>query len=174
MGIDILSYALGKAAGGGGGGGKTLQSSGWVKSYDAFAEIDGNVVTLKSGSTSHDLRVAPPSLVRGSARFEPGDVFVIAFTVKEVSGRAALNMTNSSNWTAESATALMTVSGGNTYTKETGSDVLTFTFSATSSWTAELNFHPSKASDGSSYANSSAVIEVTGMKFNGTVIFGKV
>ena len=173
MGIDILSYVLGKSTGGGGGG-KTLQNSGWVKSYDAYAEIDGNVVTLKSGSTTHDLRVAPPSSVRGSARFEPGDVFVIAFTVKEVSGRAALNMANASYWTAESATDLMTVSNGNTYTKETGNDVITFTFSATSGNSSQLDFHPSRASDGSSYANASAVIEVTGMKFNGAIIFGTV
>lgn len=170
--MDILSYLMGKAAGGG--GGTTLQSSGWVKSYDAYAEIDGNFVTLKSGNTYHDLRVAPPSLVRGSAQFEPGDVFVIAFTVKEVSGRACLNMSNASNWTVESATDLMTVSNGNTYTKSTGSDVLTFTFSAMSGSSPQLNLHPAKGSDGSSYANSSAVIEVTGMSFNGNLIFGSV
>ncbi len=160
--------------GGGGGGEKTLQNSGWVKSYEEYAEIAGNLVTLKSGSTYHALGIAPPSIVRGSARFESGDVLIIAFTVKELNQRASINMQNQSNWSTESATGLMTTSGGTSYTKTTGSDVLTFTFTATSGNSSSLNLTPTKSSDGSSLSSAYATIEVTGMRFNGTLIFGSV
>lgn len=174
MSFDVESFLMGKATAGGGGGTITLQNSGWVLSYDAYSEINGNTVTLKTGSTSHDLRVAPPSIVRGSANFLPGDVFKIAFAVTDVSGRACLNMASAANWTVTSDTELMTISNGNTYTKTAGSDVLTFTFTAESGYSSYLSFHPSKGSDGSASSSSSATYEVTGMSFNGTVICGSV
>lgn len=84
-------------------------------------------------------------------------------------------MSNASNWTVESATDLMTVSNGNTYTKTTGSDVLTYTFTATgSAYSDQLNLTPTKSSDGSSLSSAYATIEVTGMSFNGNLIFGSV
>ena len=156
------------------GGTKTLQNSGWVQSYEDYVEMDGNTITFKAGSTSHSLYIAPPSVVRGNTRFLPEDVLIIAFTVKELNNRFSMNMANASNWTTESETELMTVSTGNAYTKSTGSDILTYTFSAASSYSGNLVLAPKKASDGSTLASASATIEITGMSFNGNLIFGSV
>jgi len=170
--MDVVSYLMGNTVGGGGGEEKSLFSSGWIQKYDNVVTVDGNTINLNAGSTSHSLYLAPPANVNKNNRFNQGDVWVVAITVKEVSGRFSMGVNASTSTTVSSAKGLFTADQyGNAYTNETGDDVLTFT--TTGSYNANYILSPG-TSGGSSSSSAKAVVEITGMSFNGTVIFGSV
>jgi len=149
-----------------------LDTSGWLKSWTKYAEISNNELTLKSGSTDHRVLISPPPNVAADTFFHAGDVFVLAFAVDSLSSRVSVNMSNASYVSSSSATGLMTTTGnGNTYTTTTGNDVLTFTINSNYSDYLTIGAY---ASDGSSSTSASGKVTVTGMSFNGTVIFGSV
>ena len=175
MSFDIMSFLMGKAAGGGGGGGaKTLFSSGWIKEFGNYTEVDGNNVNMKTGGTDHGIYISPPSNVRNKNLFVAEDVLVIAIEVKSVTGRIGAYLSNSSSGTVTSANNVFTIPNPGTkstcYATAPGKDVLTFTASGS----CYLVLNPSKASDGSSGANYTADVEITGMSYNGNLIFGSV
>lgn len=174
--IDIPSMIIGTTLnnkGGGGGGTVTLQNSGWVVYYDNLVDLEGNLVTCKSGSGGHTLRIGPNASVRNTASFLPGDVVIIAIKVLARSNRAVVGMSNSSNWTGESATGFMTVNKGTAYAASTGNDVLTFTFTSSSGSSGYVSLYPA-GNDGGTQSQSYATFEVTGLSFNGILIFGSV
>ena len=152
-----------------------LENSKWLRAYEAYTSISGNAssssVELKSGSTAHRIDIAPPYDLVPDGYFHEGDEFVIAFTMDAVSPRISVNMQNASNGTATSATGLMTVSNMNTYALTTGSDVVTFHI--TTSYCQTL-YILAVAAGGNSSTSASGKITITGMKYNGTLIFGSV
>ena len=173
MGIDILSYAMGKAAGGGGGA-KTLFSSGWIKSYGSYTECEGNSVEFKTGSsTAHNLFLAPPANVARDGSFPKNSVCKIAVKVNAINPRLNVrSYSTASGNTITSATGLFEAqSGGRVFAQATGSDVLTITLGGAAS--ESLIFEPVNAG-GTSDGNASATITITGMAFNGETIFGSV
>ena len=171
--IDIPSILLGLGKGSGGGSGweKTLWSSGWLKSFGSDVEIEGNVVNLKSGSTSHSINIAPPATENRTHRFDEDDVFVIAFTAKDLTSYLSVNVENASNATFVSATGLVPVASNQRRFGTGGSDVLTIT--VTTGYCNSLFFTP-VTSGGSSSSSASATVEITGMSYNGNLIFGSV
>lgn len=170
MSFDVVSYLMGQAAGGGGSGAKQLWGSGWINTYDSYVEIDGNTITMKSGSTSHSVNIGPPAEYNHDRRFVTGDTLKIAITVKAVDAMVGVYMDNGTGYTVSSATGLFTISNKNAKATQAGSDVLTF--SRTASY-GQLWIKPYSDS-GSASADASATVEVTGMEYNGTLIYGSV
>lgn len=160
------------AENGGGGGGGTLETSGWVKSLDGGATVSGNTVDLPSGSSSHKMTLSPPN-----AQFEKGDVVVIAFTVTDNSARLNVLTNNKSNGTLTSKDGYLVNNEPESefctygHCDGLGSDVATFNFSQNFSY--NINFSP-VSSSGASSRNAHAIIEITGIRYNGETIFGKV
>jgi len=170
MSFDIMSFLMGKVAGGGGSGSKTFLMSGWVKSYGNQADIDGNDVDLKAGGYGHNVRIAPPAYVAKDGNFPKDSVLKVAITVNTVSPRLKFSLNSSG--TITSKTGLFQQQLTNYfYTTETGSDVLTGTFSNASSQYVE--FAPTLL-NGNQDGSENAKITITGMSFNDEIIFGTV
>ena len=168
MGFDATSYVAGKLSGGGGGGGggDTLWDSGWIREYGAKAEIDGNAVTLETGANSHYIIIAPPATVDRGACFRNGNVITIAIDVKEVSNSIAFLA--QANCTFDKG-ADWTTSGTAVYTKSTGKSIVKITYTADST-----GIKIQAGAGGSASAATSGLIEITGLKFNDTLIYGDV
>ena len=177
--FDPVAFAMGKAGAsrdlvsalmggnGGGGGSGTLEQSGWVKSVDGGATVNGNTVTMPSGNSSHSMNLAP-----SGSSFKAGDVVVIAITVSSIYQQLTLNAGSSTYRTMASATGLFSSpsSGSGDYCRGTGDDVLTFTMKRDRS---NFNFIPTlNGATGS--ADAYATIDITGIRYNGETIFGKV
>lgn len=178
MGFDAVAFAMGKAGasrnllsalmggGSGGGGGVTLETSGWVRKLNGNASVSGNVITLSSGSSSHSVQISPPG-----ASFAVGDEVVIAFTVKDNYKQININTGgNKSNTTMTSATGYTMRTSTYDYCRETGNDVLTYAFNKAVTY---VSFSPTVIGGGGS-ADAYATIDITGIKYNGTTIFGRV
>lgn len=178
--FDPIAFAMGKAGasrdlvsalmGGNGGGGVPgdLETSGWVLELGANTTVVGNVITLAVGDYNHHCYLAPPESVRAGRTFEAGDVLIMAVKITDVFQQLQARANSVSVGAMTSATGLFTGNGTtmNRKASETGSDVLTWTFTnqATGARLAPL------PSDKTSYATC----EITGLSFNGTVIFGTV
>jgi hypothetical protein len=163
--MDIVSYLMGQKAGGG--GGDTLWDSGWIKEYGAKAEVNDNTVTLNSGANSHYVLIAPPATVDRGTYFRNGDVIKIAIDVKEVSNSIALLA--QANCSFEKSSDAWKTSGTSVYVQSAGKAVITVTYTADS-----VGIKIQAGSGASASATTSGLIEITGLKFNDTLIFGDV
>lgn len=182
--FDAIAFAMGKAGAsrdlvsalmggsGGGGGSGSLEESGWVKTLDGGATVSGNTVDLPSGSSSHKMALSPPN-----AQFGKGDVVVIAFTVTDNSARLSVLTNNKSNGTLTSKDGYLVNNEPESefctygHCDGLGSDVATYNFSQNTCYS--ISFTPVSGS-GASSRNAHAIIDITGIKYNGEHIFGKV
>lgn len=175
--FDAVAFAMGKAGmsrdvvsalmggNGGGGGSGTLEESGWVKKLEGGATVSGNRLTLPSGSTSHNAIIAPPG-----AKFVVGDEVVIAFTIVDNWQQLNISSGGQSTVSMTDTTGLVQRSQYNDYCRGTGSDVVTYKYLKNQT---QIGFLPvMNGSSGS--ADAYATIDITGIKYNGTLIFGKV
>lgn len=160
----------------------TLESSGWYEIDDSatnYAEIDGNTMTLKPGSSYHRIRIRPPASVVPNRYFQQGDKIVVALDVIQDYAKVGINQWGAleyKNGTFTSETGFFVKRSSDEYELEarctgTGKDVLTFNLSQ--GQIRYLQFTPLD-SDGTPLIDAYATIVVTGLKYNGTVIFGKV
>ena len=184
MSFDAVAFAMGKAGAsrdlvsalmggnGGGGGSGTLETSGWVKSLAGDATVSGNRVTLPSGSSSHKITLSPPN-----AQFAKGDVVVIAFTVTDNSARLSVLTNDKTNGTLTSKDGYLVNNEPESefctyaHCDGLGSDVATYNFSQ--KFCYSISFAPVSGS-GASSRTAHAIIDITGIKYNGETIFGKV
>lgn len=160
---DLVSALMGGSGGGGGSG--TLEQSGWVKSLSGGATVSGNRVTLPSGSDTHNIQISPPG-----AKFAIGDEVTIAFTVVENWQRVTISWGGQTTASMTSKTGFVQRRQYNDYCDGTGSDVVTYSYLKAYN---NGSFSPS-TSTGSGSADAYATIDITGIKYNGTLIFGKV
>jgi len=171
---------MGQKAGGGGGGTMTLLTSGFIRSYEAFTEVDGNTVLMKAGGTNHRIYIAPSILFNSERSFKAGDIFKIAFTIPDgLEYRVQIYQSSASQATVVSATGLMTIPNvgeASCYTNDAGSDVLTFTKTAgpAAGSFSQITIQPLRKSDGSTLAGATATVIVTGMSLNDQLIYGSV
>lgn len=157
-------------SGGGGGVPGSLEESGWATTQ-YYATVSGNNIDIAAGNTASRATLVPPAgSVHSSARFENGDVLKIAVKVKEVSGRVLMLLSDKTRAVFASKTGLFTADSGNGYATETGSDVLTLTFSGNVTY---LRIEARSATGGTS-STMTADLDITGLSINGTVIYGKV
>lgn len=185
MSFDPVAFAMGKdgisrgnvisslmGGGSGGGGTTTLEESGWIKALGASAEVSGNVVTLKAAS-GHTIDIAPPESVRATKRFEPGDTVEISLTVTKNYRRFSGFSDQNKSSTVVSATDYMVPSGNSAMTGTwgpLGSDTLTFSVVSNSNY---IRFNP-VGNDGATSSSAYATFEVTGLRFNGVIVFGTI
>lgn len=174
--FDAVAFAMGKAGmsrdvvsalmgGNGGGGSGTLEESGWVKQIEGSATVSGNRITLSSGNVTHSVRLAPPD-----ASFAVGDELVVALTVVENWQQLNISGMGTSKANMTITTGFVQRSTYNEYCRGTGNDVITWTMKKTSNY---FYFSPVTNTSGGS-EDAYATIDITGIKYNGTVIFGKV
>ena len=167
---DLVSALMGAANGGGGGGVPgSLEESGWVLSAVGKAVVTKNIIDMPTGDSSTRVNIAPPTDVQASRRFVAGDELKMAVKILSVSNRFSITVDDNSRGTATSKNGLFTINKARGYATETGEDVLTWTFTGTMQY---VGLYPSGSSGTSS--SVSAEVEVTGMAFNGTVLFGKI
>lgn len=182
MNFDPVAFVMGKAgvsrnvlsalmAGDGGGGvSGNLETSGWW-TKGGLATVVGNTVNFPAGSTNTDLEIKPPTDIDANRRFHAGDVLELAIKVNEVSKRLYAQPSTNSNATLSIKNNVFVVdAGGMAHAESAGSDVLTWTFKGTVQY---LRFSARSQSSSASSVQS-ANFEITGMKFNGNVIYGKV
>ena len=174
--FDAVAFAMGKAGmscdvvsalmgGNGGGGSGTLEESGWVKSLGGGATVSGNRLTIPSGDVFHNASIAPPG-----ASFAVGDEVVIAFTVIDNYQRLNINAGGKSTVNMTDTTGYVKREQYGDYCLATGSDVVTYSYIKAQN---NIEFKP-VFNNGGGTANAYATIDITGMKFNGELIFGKV
>ena len=167
---DLVSALMGGSGGGGGSG--TLEESGWVKELVGTAAVSGNNISMPSGASTTRCYVQPTEELHPSRWFVDGDELVLAVKVNSTNGRCRISCDDNSKAVGASATGLFTFDVGKArgYATQPGTDVLTWTFSGTMK---TFFFQPTNSS-GSAVAAADADIDITGMKFNGNIIFGKV
>ena len=182
MGFDPVAFAMGKAGlsrdvlsaliGGSGGGGVvpgSLEESGWVNYKYGNITVNGNEVVISTGNKSTSMQMRPPD----AKKFVSGDVLQLAITVKSLT-RINFAEDGSTNVTATSKTGLFvhrwSPPNGEMYCTTTGDDVLTLSFAADS---ASITIN-AVSSSGSTSTSAHATFDITGIKLNGTVIYGKV
>ena len=165
MGFDIVSYLMGQKAGGG--GADTFFDCGWIKEYGALAEIDSNTVTFSSGGNSHYVTISCPANIDRGRFIRAGHTVTIAIEVKEVSLYISLN---GGTATTTQSGNLWTVQGnGLAYTNKTGKTILTFTPTGDSSGIKIF-----AGNQNSDFNSATGTIEITGLKYDNTLIFGDV
>lgn len=175
--FDPVAFAMGKAGAsrdlvsalmggnGGGGGSGTLETSGWVKELNGGATVSGNTIDLPKNSLSVSALIAPPD-----SAFAEGDVLEISVTVNSRSSYIRIDVNNSAATFSGPKTVWKVRSGCNVQASATGGpEVLTWTFTGDSS---QLTFRACNGS-GSQYSNTGN-LSITGIKFNGTVVYGTV
>lgn len=178
MSFDAVAFAMGKAGMSrdvvsalmGGGGSGTLEESGWVKELTGNAAVSGNLVDCPTGSSSTRCYIQPPDSIHPSRYFVAGDELQLAIKVIEANARCSYTVDDNSRGTSESATGLFIPSKARGYASQPGTDIVTWTFTGTMK---HLYFYPTSGSGGTG-SNVSCKFEVTGLKFNGETIFGKV
>lgn len=185
MSFDPVAYAMGKAgmtrsvlsalmAGDGGGGGVpgSLAECGWAYKIYSKTTVSGNIVTFPSKDLSGYLAIRPPV----AKKWVAGDIFEIAIKVTESHQRTYIYVDSTTNASVQSKTGLFSPlsagwSSAITDADATGEDVLTFTYKGNSNF---MRFQPVPTNTTERNSDSYGTIEITGMKFNGTVIYGKV
>ena len=180
MSFDPVAYATGNVArdlvsalmGGNGGGGVvpgSLEESGWAYYKYGNVTVTGNEVVISTGNKSTTMSMRPPD----AQKFVSGDVLQLAITVKSLT-RINFAEDGSTNVTATSKTGLFvhrwSPPNGEMYCTTTGDDVLTLSFAADS---ASITIK-AVSSSGSASTSAHATFDITGIKLNGTVIYGKV
>lgn len=184
MNFDPVAFAMGKAglsrnvlsalmAGDGGGGVPgSLAECGWAYNIKSKTTVSGNIVTFPSRDLSGYLAIRPPVAQKWAA----GDIFEIAIKVVESYRRTYIYVDSTTNASVQSKTGLFSRlspswSSVITDADETGEDVLTFIYKGNSNF---MKFHPVPINTTERNTYSYGTIEITGMKFNGTLIYGKV
>lgn len=168
--VDVLSSLM--AVDGGGGVPGSLETSGWCV-VNGKATVTGNNANMPAGTTATRIDISPPVNVSSGSNhyFYSGDKLEMAIKVTAVSNRCSFGSYDDSKGTAKSKTGLFTfTSNTQGYTTQIGSDVITWEFTGTERY---IRLFPAGNSGGTSSA-AYASVEITGIKFNGTVIYGKV
>lgn len=163
---QYLDY-IAQNGGGGGGGSDTLFDCTWLKEYGSLAEINGNTVTFSSGGSSHYVTISSPANIDRSRRIGAGHTVTIAIEVKAVSLYISLN--GGTGTTTQSGNLWTVQANGIAYTNKTGKTILTFIPSGD---TAGIKiFAGNQTSD---FNTATGTIEITGLKYDNTLIFGDV
>lgn len=164
--IDLMSSLMGGNGGGGGGSG-TLEKSGWVKQLNEGATVSGNTIDIPAGNVNSSVALANP----GGA-FVSGDELVIAVTTKSMLKRLNVYLVSTprnASWSCVN-NLYSQYNYGSIYTFSIGSDTITWKFTGN---ITQVSIYPATTT-GSTSQTAYASLEITGIKYNGETIFGKV
>lgn len=162
---DLVSALMGGNGGGGGSG--TLESSGWVKELAGTAAVSGNAIDIPAGNVNSAVALANP----GGA-FVSGDELVIAVTTKSMLKRLnvyLISTPRNASWSCVN-NLYKQQNYGSIYTISIGSDTITWNFTGN---ITQVSIYPATTT-GSTSQNAYATLDITGIKYNGTVIYGTV